>query len=221
METFVRNFMILWNLSISFRFPFEYFFFFSSVWLTYFLIKNLDIFNIRFNLFWWLLNCETVFGPLANTNFEITQWFLMTVFVFFFSSPQTTDYKNKWEQRMEGCREGNVGDSVISRNAETRADNVCLRLPTGKHWNVFARTLELALIPLSSDKSGSLVNMSAISWQQRWHAACVSSVQNGAERERAAQASDVWALSHGTERAPRKAPDFQDGNPIPFLLLFQ
>lgn len=89
-----------------------------------------------------------------------------------------------------GCLQGSVG--------------ICLR----------------GFIPLSSNRNGSLINTSAISRQQGWHAAYVSSVQNGAEREWAALASDVWALSHGAERAPRKAPDFQGRNLIPFLLLF-
>lgn len=111
-------------------------------------------------------------------------------------------------------------NSVVYQNAETRADNVCLRLPTGKRRNLFAWTLKYSFIPLSSDRNGSLINTSAISRQQGWHAAYVSSVQNGAEREGAALASDVWALSHGAERAPRKAPDFQGRNLIPFLLLF-
>lgn len=75
---------------------------------------------------------------------------------------------------MGGCGEGRVdgrdwnsGDSVVSRNAETRADKVSVRLPTAERRNLSAGTRELPLIPLSSDKSGSLTNRSAISWQQR------------------------------------------------------
>lgn len=139
------------------------------------------------------------------------------------SDYRKTSEHTSWKTVMKGTLTPwncNSSDSVVSRNAETSADNVCPRMPSGKRRDAFAWTLEFGLIPLSSDRYGSLINTSAITRKQRWHAAYVSSVQNGAERERAAQASDVWALSHGAERAPRKAPDFQDRNLIPFLLLF-
>lgn len=133
---------------------------------------------------------------------------------------QKNTEKRGWKTVMKGTLTPWNCNSVVFRNAETKANNVCLRLPTGERQNLFAWTLKQGLIPLSSDRNGSLINTSAISRQQGWHAAYVSSVQNGAEREGAALASDVWALSHGAERAPRKAPDFQGRNLIPFLLLF-
>lgn len=67
-----------------------------------------------------------------------------------------------------------------------------------------------------------LINMSAISLALTL-ARCLSFVQNGAERKREVhvewKTSDVRALSHGAECALRKAPDCQDWNLSPFLLL--